>query len=86
MRLAFRVTWSRPVEVVMRWLLGTLAQVPRPNLRWRVLDGPLFGNAVSTLDVEGRRISLTIEMLDPASTRRRPRLRVVLTRLLSRTS
>jgi hypothetical protein len=62
MRLAFRLSWSRAAERAARFLLGRLADIPRPPIRWhRVAGGPWFGNAVATLSLDGRRARLMIE-------------------------
>jgi hypothetical protein len=64
MRLAFRAAWTRPVERIVRWLLARVARIPRASLDWQRLDGPLFGNAISTLQIEERRIRVTVEMIE----------------------
>jgi hypothetical protein len=35
-------------------LLGVVAKVPRPSLRWTRLAGPFFGNAIAELSYSGR--------------------------------
>ncbi len=61
MRVAFRLAWSRSAERVARGLLGAVARVPRPGVRWRLVGGPWFGNALSTLVLDGPRASLVVE-------------------------
>ena len=83
MRLAFRAGWSRLAERSVRWLLKHVARVPRPSLEWTRLDGPLFGNAVGTLHIEGRRIDVTVEMVERGG-EPGPALTLVTSRELSR--
>jgi hypothetical protein len=76
MRFAFRVFWSRAAEVTARWLLGRLADVPRPAIGWhRVGGGPWFGNAIATISLDGLRARLVIQSSEqPPGT---PALRVL---------
>jgi hypothetical protein len=77
MRWAFRAAWSRPSERVARRLLDRVARIPRSSLDWHRLEGPLFGNAVAGLLVDGRRLTFTLEMPDEAtSTPNGPQLRM----------
>jgi hypothetical protein len=64
MRLAFRASWTRPVERIVRQMLARVAHIPRSSLDWQRLDGPLFGNAISTLQIEERLIRVTVEMIE----------------------
>ena len=66
MRWAFRAAWSRSAERVARRLLERVARIPRSSLDWHRLEGPLFGNAIAGLLVDGRRLTLTLEMPDEA--------------------
>jgi len=61
MRLAFRLGWSRVAEHGTRLVLGRVARIPRPSLTWRRIAGPVFGNAVASLVLDGRRADLVIE-------------------------
>jgi len=61
MRLAFRLSWSRLAEQAARLVLGRLARVPKPPLSWRRLAGPVFGNALGSLVLDGRRARLLVE-------------------------
>jgi hypothetical protein len=76
MRFAFRVSWSRGAEVTARWLLGRLADVPRPAISWhRVGGGPWFGNAIATISLQAGAARLVIQSSEqPAGT---PPLRVL---------
>jgi hypothetical protein len=42
-------------------VLLTRGRVAKPPLSWRTVDGPLFGNAISTLTLEGRQARLLME-------------------------
>ena len=74
MRLAFRLSWSRLAEQGTRLVLGRLARVPKPPLSWRRLAGPVFGNGLGSLVLEGRRARLLVEIAStgPAGRRVRP--------------
>jgi hypothetical protein len=61
MNFAFWATWHPTVEHVIRVLLGNLARVPRPPIRWRRVDRIVFGNAIATLLLEGRAARVVIE-------------------------
>jgi hypothetical protein len=65
MRLAFRASWSRLAERGARLVLGRLARVPRPPLTWRRLAGPVFGNAIASLVLDGRHARLVLETSQP---------------------
>jgi hypothetical protein len=49
------------VEHVTRILLGKLARVPKPPMRWRRVDRIVTGNAIATLLLEGRAARVVIE-------------------------
>jgi hypothetical protein len=61
MRVAFRLAWSRLAEQVTRSLLRPVDRVPRPRWTWRRTAGPIFGNAVAGLTLDGRRAGLRID-------------------------
>ena len=61
MRLAFRLSWSRVAERVTRFLLDRVSRVPPAELDWSRLRGPLFGDQIATLTLEGRSAALLIE-------------------------
>jgi PhoD-like phosphatase len=61
MRLAFTLSWSRIAEVGARVVLGRFARVPPQPLSWQRLAGPVFGNALGSLVLSGRRARLLIE-------------------------
>ena len=60
MRVAFRLAWSRVAEHGTRAVLRTLGRVPRPSWDWERLAGPLFGNAIAGLTLDGRQAALHI--------------------------
>ena len=64
-RLAFRVSWGRLAERGGRLVLGRLARAPRPPLTWRRLGGPVFGNAIASLVLDGRHARLVLETSQP---------------------
>jgi hypothetical protein len=47
-RIAARLGWSRGAGRAARGL-AKLAGTPAPGVRWNLVTGPFFGNAVSTL-------------------------------------
>jgi hypothetical protein len=63
MRLVFRLGWSRRAARWARALLR-LRQLPDPPLRWDKQCGPLFGNTVATLRLDGRRALVLFEQPD----------------------
>ena len=50
-----------PAGTALGEALRASARAPRPSLRWRVARGPWFDNVVSTLDLDGRRVKVTME-------------------------
>ncbi|WP_422770871.1 alkaline phosphatase D family protein [Plantactinospora sp. WMMC1484] len=64
MRPLLRLGWWRG-PTVAAWTLARTAGIRRPPVRWRKLDGPYFGNAVSTLRHDGRSAEVTIEGTAP---------------------
>jgi len=61
MRFAFRVSWSRLAERVMRFLLGVLSRVPPMVIDWERVAGPYFGDEIATLTLDARSANLVIE-------------------------
>ena len=61
MQVAFRVAWSRAAERATRFLLDRVSRVPPLTLDWSRLCGPMFGNQIATLTLDGRSASLLIE-------------------------
>jgi len=61
MRLAFRLGWSRVAERVMRFLLSRVSRVPPAELDWSRICGPLFGDQIATLTLDGRSATLLFE-------------------------
>ena len=66
MKVAFRVGWSRAAERSVRTLIGTIARIPRPPIRWHRIAGPLFGNDVMSLTLDGPRADLRLDQAGPA--------------------
>jgi hypothetical protein len=60
MRPLMRLSWSRAAARGVRGLARS-AGVPRPTWSWKRLAGPYFGNAVSTLLLNGRAATVTVE-------------------------
>ncbi|MDG4769686.1 alkaline phosphatase D family protein [Solwaraspora sp. WMMD792] len=60
MRPLMRLGWWRGPTAALR-ALARSAGLPRPSVRWRKLDGPYFGNAVSTLLHDGATAEVTLE-------------------------
>ena len=60
----FRLGWSRTIaRATRRW--AARAGVPPLAVAWHKLTGPLFGNTVATLDLDGRHAAVTF--LQPRS-------------------
>jgi hypothetical protein len=49
----FMLGWTRPAAAVIRWWVRRRG-VPSPPLTWRDVCGPLFGNTIATVAVNGR--------------------------------
>ena len=60
----FRLGWSRTIARATRWWAGR-AGVPPLEVSWHKLTGPLFGNTVATLDLNGKHAQVTF--LQPRS-------------------
>jgi hypothetical protein len=60
-RLAFRLSWSRAAERVTDFLLSRVSQVPPAELDWSRLCGPLFGDQIATLTLDGRSATVLFE-------------------------
>lgn len=69
MRLAFRAGWSSVAERSVRMLIGAIARVPRPTVRWHRMVGPLFGNAVMSLTLDGPRAHIRLDQAGPRGDR-----------------
>jgi PhoD-like phosphatase len=59
-RRAQRLACTTAMRAFIR-LLAASARAPRPDIRWRYLSGPLFGNKVGTLELDGREAVLRVE-------------------------
>ena len=60
MRLAVKLAWSRSAARAAR-AVARLAGTPAPGVRWDLVAGPFYGNAIGTLVHTGRGGSATIE-------------------------
>ncbi|WP_395728910.1 alkaline phosphatase D family protein [Nakamurella sp.] len=69
MKLAFRAGWSSVAEHSVRVLIGTVARIPRPQTRWHRLAGPLFGNDVMSLTLDGPRAQVRLDQAGPDADR-----------------
>jgi phosphodiesterase/alkaline phosphatase D-like protein len=49
----FMLGWTRPAAAVIRWWVRRRG-LPSPPLTWRDVCGPLFGNTIATVAVNGR--------------------------------
>jgi hypothetical protein len=83
-RRMIRFATSKAGHVLARALART-AGVRDPDLRWRMIEGPYFDNQVATLELHGRRASLTLERTaaDDADLDREPELVHCFTRRLA---
>jgi phosphodiesterase/alkaline phosphatase D-like protein len=59
MNRLFRAGWSRPLTKVSEWR-ARRAGVPDAPLTWSCVSGPHFGNAVMSVDVDGRTATATL--------------------------
>ena len=57
---AFSLGWTRPAAAFTRWWVRRLG-VESPPLTWTNVCGPLFGNTIATLEVEGRTATVLFE-------------------------
>ncbi len=55
-----RAAWSGPLAALVRRVVRRYG-VPDPALSWRLLSGPVFGNAVATLVFSDRKAQLVID-------------------------
>jgi hypothetical protein len=60
MRAMFRTFWSSPVARLTQLLIRH-DPIRRPPLSWRTIGGPFFGNAISTLVLDGRTARIVME-------------------------
>jgi len=60
LRPLMRLGWWRGPAIAAR-TLARWAGLPPPTVRWRKLDGPYFGNAISTLVHDGATAEVTVE-------------------------
>ena len=65
MKVAFWVAWLRPVARVFR-AVAHHSGVGGPSVRWKRVAGPIFGNALATLVLDGRNATFTVERAVPA--------------------
>jgi hypothetical protein len=57
---AFRVGWSRRLARLTEWWSRRAGVTPVP-ITWTKLAGPLFGNMIATLELDGRRSTVWFE-------------------------
>ncbi len=57
---AFTLSWTRPAAAVVRWWVRRRG-VPAPPMTWTDVCGPLFGNTIATLDINGRSAEVLFE-------------------------
>jgi hypothetical protein len=70
MRMAIRLAWSRAAARAAR-RLATLAGTPDAGMRWDLVAGPFFGNAVSTLVHRDREAYALVDGTDATARLRR---------------
>jgi hypothetical protein len=63
-RRGIRILWRRETAAITR-ALARAAGVPRPDLDWRLLEGPYFDNQVASLTLEGRSARIALEKTKP---------------------
>jgi len=56
----FRIAWSSGARALTRWWAAHAGAPPTP-VTWRRLAGPLFGNTIATLELEGRSARVLFE-------------------------
>jgi phosphodiesterase/alkaline phosphatase D-like protein len=59
-RPGFRLGWSRRLARLTRWWAHR-AGVPPVGVSWHKLAGPLFGNTIATLEIDGRGAAVAFE-------------------------
>ncbi|HXR41296.1 MAG TPA: hypothetical protein VN738_02745, partial [Acidothermaceae bacterium] len=57
---AFTLGWTRPAAAVTRWWVRRHG-VPDPPLTWTNVCGPLFGNTIATVEINGRNAEVFFE-------------------------
>ncbi|MDG5486393.1 alkaline phosphatase D family protein [Mycolicibacterium gadium] len=57
---AFLLGWTKPAAAVTRWWVRR-AGVPSPPVAWTNICGPLFGNTIATVEVDGRSAEVFFE-------------------------
>ncbi len=67
-RRAQKFAASRLAEAIGR-VLAAAAGVPLPEIRWRLLEGPLFHNHIATLELDGREAVMRLERAEGTSPR-----------------
>ncbi len=56
----FMLGWTRPAAAVIRWWVRRRG-VPSPPMTWRDVCGPLFGNTIATVQINGRDAEVIFE-------------------------
>ncbi|OBB05664.1 phosphodiesterase [Mycobacteriaceae bacterium 1482268.1] len=57
---AFRLGWTGPAAAAVRWWVRGRG-VPSPPMTWADVCGPLFGNTIATVEIDGRRAQVSFE-------------------------
>ncbi|MDQ3886415.1 MAG: alkaline phosphatase family protein [Actinomycetota bacterium] len=66
MKLAFWVGWQPPVARLAR-AAAHYSGVEDPSVRWKRVAGPIFGNTLATLVLDGRNATFAVERAVPAN-------------------
>lgn len=69
MRAAFAVSWTAPVTRIARLLFSRPRTLPETAMRWWSIGGPVFGNAISSLSLDGRAARVVLESTAGATPR-----------------
>ncbi|GFG49494.1 phosphodiesterase [Mycolicibacterium agri] len=57
---AFMLGWAKPAAAVTHWWVRRRG-LPSPPMRWSNVCGPLFGNTIATLEIDGRSAKVLFE-------------------------
>lgn len=67
MKPVFMLGWARPAAAVTRWWVRRRG-LPSPPMSWTDVCGPLFGNTIATLEINGRSAQVFFEQPRKATT------------------
>lgn len=67
MKPVFMLGWARPAAAVARWWVRRRG-LPSPPMSWTDVCGPLFGNTIATLEINGRSAQVFFEQPRKATT------------------